>query len=514
MGLRLTTKVQVSGWRFLLRRLEHALVRRDTRMFDDPLQFYGRSLAFGIVITVLITLGAGALALFKPQGKLGGGDLYADGGTYQLYLNTAGKLHPVFNLTSARLVLRRPADPSVVKSSELTRLPAGQWIGIPGAPYSTPVKGSTSAWALCDTVANPTSVAPAIQTSLISMPLTMDDSIDPLRPNEAVLGLYQGQEWLISPKGRHAIDRTNRALTAAVGIPVDATPVPLAEGLFNALPDAGPWALPPVPNAGDPNGIGLDPSLVNGAVFQMYDPAGPRFYVVLPAGVAPINATTAAALRAAQSYGLTVPPTLQPDVVIPLPDAVFPSPLPDDPVDMITRRNEPVLCWTWERRPGVASPRTSVVSGKRLPLPAAALTSGISQIQGTATVYVDGGKYVTLQSPDPRYGEALYYVDTQGVRYGIPDAPTASALGLSSPATAPWEVLRLLVEGPVLSVEAALLEHDTVGTVQTPRPVPPPPAPELASVEVPPADGLPPAEPAQDEQSDAGPGTDPAGAGG
>lgn len=45
MGLRLTTKVQVSGWRFLLRRLEHAIVRRDTRMFDDPLQFYSRSIA-------------------------------------------------------------------------------------------------------------------------------------------------------------------------------------------------------------------------------------------------------------------------------------------------------------------------------------------------------------------------------------------------------------------------------------------------------------------------------------
>ncbi|KAB7823401.1 type VII secretion protein EccB, partial [Mycobacterium tuberculosis] len=54
MGLRLTTKVQVSGWRFLLRRLEHAIVRRDTRMFDDPLQFYSRSIALGIVVAVLI----------------------------------------------------------------------------------------------------------------------------------------------------------------------------------------------------------------------------------------------------------------------------------------------------------------------------------------------------------------------------------------------------------------------------------------------------------------------------
>ena len=35
-GFRLTAKYQVSGWRFLYRRLQHALVRRDTRMIDDP----------------------------------------------------------------------------------------------------------------------------------------------------------------------------------------------------------------------------------------------------------------------------------------------------------------------------------------------------------------------------------------------------------------------------------------------------------------------------------------------
>ena len=57
-GFRLTTKVQVSGWRFLLRRVEHAIVRRDTRMFDDPLQFYSRAVSAGIIIAVLICLGA------------------------------------------------------------------------------------------------------------------------------------------------------------------------------------------------------------------------------------------------------------------------------------------------------------------------------------------------------------------------------------------------------------------------------------------------------------------------
>lgn len=133
-GLRLTTKVQVSGWRFLLRRLEHAIVRRDTRMFDDPLQFYSRSIALGIVVAVLILAGAALLAYFKPQGKLGGTSLFTDRATNQLYVLLSGQLHPVYNLTSARLVLGNPANPATVKSSELSKLPMGQTVGIPGAP--------------------------------------------------------------------------------------------------------------------------------------------------------------------------------------------------------------------------------------------------------------------------------------------------------------------------------------------------------------------------------------------
>src|SRR6185437_10253237 len=153
MGLRLTTKVQVSGWRFLLRRVEHAIVRRDTRMFDDPLQFYSRSVSLGILVAVLILVGAGLLAFFKPAGKLGGSSLLTDRATNQLYVLISGQLHPVYNLTSARLILGNPSSPAAVKTSELSKLPLGQTIGIPGAPYATPVSGgSASNWALCDTV--------------------------------------------------------------------------------------------------------------------------------------------------------------------------------------------------------------------------------------------------------------------------------------------------------------------------------------------------------------------------
>src|ERR1700752_1498192 len=175
-GFRLTTKVQVSGWGFLLRRGEHAIVRRDTRMFHDPLQFYSRVVSAGIIIAVLICLGAALLAYFKPLGKRGGDSLLVDRATNQLYvvLPGAGQLRPVYNLTSARLVLGNAGTPVAVKSDELNRMPKGRPLGIPGAPYATPV-GSVAAsmWTLCDIVTKPESVAPTVTTSAIVQPLAL-----------------------------------------------------------------------------------------------------------------------------------------------------------------------------------------------------------------------------------------------------------------------------------------------------------------------------------------------------
>ena len=266
-SFRLTTKVQVSGWRFLLRRVEHAIVRRDTRMFDDPLQFYSRAVSAGIIIAVLVCLGAALLAYFKPLGKRGGDTLLVDRSTNQLYvvMPGTGQLRPVYNLTSARLVLGNPGTPVAVKSDELDRMPKGQPIGIPGAPYATPVATvAQSMWTLCDTVAKPESVAPTVETSVIVRPLVVDGSVGPMRPDQGVLVSYKGNDWLVTNDGRHSIDLADRAVTSAVGIPVTAKATPISEGLFNALPNAGPWQLPQVPAAGAPNTVGLPPNLVIG----------------------------------------------------------------------------------------------------------------------------------------------------------------------------------------------------------------------------------------------------------
>ena len=472
-GSRLTNRVQVSGWRFLLRRLEHAIVRRDTRMFDDPLQFYSRSVALGAVLAALIVVGALTMAFFKPQGKLGAGNLFVDRTTNQLYLMLSGRLHPVYNLTSARLVLGNPVTPVAVKSAELNRLPKGHVIGIPGAPYATPVSPDpSSVWTLCDTVIKAESANPTLQTAVMAMPALIDSSIDPILPNEALLVSYKGRDWIVTAKGRHATDLSDRPLTWAMGIPVSAKPSPISEAMFNALPDAGSWQLAPIPDAGAPNSLGLPEELVIGSVFQIHAASGPQYFVVLRDGVAPVNANTAGALRAEQSHGLLTPPTLLPNLVVRIPERVYTSPLPDEPIKVVSRPRDPTLCWMWERKTGDRPPKSTVITGRRLPISPSVINQGVKQIQGTATVYTDGGKYVQVQSPDPRYGEALYYIDPQGVRYGLPDAKTAAALGLTSPKMAPWEIVRTLVDGPVLSKEAALLEHDTLPADPNPREVP------------------------------------------
>ncbi|KUH85683.1 MULTISPECIES: type VII secretion protein EccB [unclassified Mycobacterium] len=472
-GFRLTTKVQVSGWRFLLRRVEHAIVRRDTRMFDDPLQFYSRAVSAGVVIAVLICLGAALLAYFKPLGKRSGDTLLVDRSTNQLYvvLPDSGQLRPVYNLTSARLVLGNSGTPSAVKSDELNRMPKGQPVGIPGAPYATPVGSASSMWTLCDTVTKPESVAPIVETSAIVRPLVTDASVGPMRAMEGILVTYENESWLVTESGRHDIDLADRAITSAVGIPVTAKATPISEGLFNALPNAGPWRLPVIPSSGAPNSLGLPPNLVIGSVFKALTEDGNQHFVVLPDGVARINDTTAAAIRATNSFGLVTPPAVEASVVARIPEHVFASPLPAEPLNILLRGDAPTLCWSWRREPGDQAPKTTVIAGRHLPIPASAMNTGIKQIGGDATVYIEGGQYIRLQSPDPRYGESLYYVDPQGVRYGLPNEDTGNVLGLSGPVTAPWQVVGLLVDGPVLSREAALVEHDTLPPDPNPRKV-------------------------------------------
>lgn len=106
-----------------------------------------------------------------------------------------------------------------------------------------------------------------------------------------------------------------------------------------------------------PNSVGLPPNLVIGSVFKTVTESGEQLYVVLSDGVAKVNATTAAALRATNSYDLVAPPAIESSDVAKIAEQVFVSPLPDEPLKTLQRQETPTLCWAWKREPGAQAPR-------------------------------------------------------------------------------------------------------------------------------------------------------------
>ena len=133
MGITPTTKAQVSGHKFLLRRMEHGLILGDIRMIHDPFAKRQRALAFGLAACALIALGAVALAVFKPAADPGTAKIIqSDSG--QLYVRVDDTLHPVANLASARLIAGEAAQPKKASDVILHELPKTQPVGIIDAP--------------------------------------------------------------------------------------------------------------------------------------------------------------------------------------------------------------------------------------------------------------------------------------------------------------------------------------------------------------------------------------------
>ncbi|MDN2502433.1 type VII secretion protein EccB, partial [Nocardia nova] len=151
MPAQLTTRAQVNGYRFLLKRYEHALVRRDVRMLHDPMRTQFRSLVIGAVLGLLGVAGAAILAFLHPQGSVGDSKIVMGKDSGALYVLVDGTLHPVLNLASARLISGADASPASVKDSKLTQ-PRGPLLGIPGAPGALPGSGDPrrSTWTMCD----------------------------------------------------------------------------------------------------------------------------------------------------------------------------------------------------------------------------------------------------------------------------------------------------------------------------------------------------------------------------
>lgn len=105
-----TTKAQVSGHKFLQRRVEHGLILGDIRMIHDPLASRRRALIFGSIAVAFLAIGSGMLAWLQPNPNPGDAPIVRSQ-QGQLFVLVNDSYHPVSNLASARLIAGEPAAP-------------------------------------------------------------------------------------------------------------------------------------------------------------------------------------------------------------------------------------------------------------------------------------------------------------------------------------------------------------------------------------------------------------------
>lgn len=474
-----TTRIQVSGWRFMVHRLEHALVRWDTRMIHDPMRSVSRATTVGVAASVFLSVGAVALAFLAPRAQLRDSEIVADKDTGALYVRINDVLHPVLNLPSAQLIAETAKKPSFVKPSELALLPRGPLVGIPGAPerMPNPVEASESHWVVCDT----TSAAGKTTVTVIGAAPVLGDAIGPLPVGSAVLAGFGDETFLVYNGKRTPIDLQDKAVTLAVGIDSSAPPVlPMSAALRDAMSETPPIVVPPIADAGAPSPWPLGQSVVIGSVIKVrpIDGGQDTFYVVLRDGVQQISSVTAGIIRNADRRNPPPPAEVAPNALlsVPVSQTLNVGFYPTTPVKLVDTVAAPVTCLSWTQARDESKARTAILTGHSLPLKNDALPVSVVSANpnaGTANaVYIPPGSGELMQvaggSPKAPTTESLWYIGDTGVRYGLvtsSDAKTdpQKVLGLTAtPLPAPWSILSLLPAGPALSKDDALLQHDAL----------------------------------------------------
>jgi type VII secretion protein EccB len=454
-----TTRLHVSGYRFLVRRIECALLRRDIGTVNQPLHAHTASLAIGCVLASVVVAGCAVIALLRPHAALDRAQIVMGSESGALYVRVGDIWHPVLNLASARLIAATDTNPQPVPESELGRTKRGPLLGIPGAPQlvGRPLPGDESAWTICDTDGKATTTIVIGRTEG-----AQGSPVRRLAPVRAILvAPGSGPPAYLLYDGRRAVvDLADPAVVRALRLE-DRLPHIVSQALLNAVPEAPAITAPRIRGAGAA-AIGL-PGFTVGSVLRITRGDGDEYYVVLAAGVQRIGQVAADLLRFSDSQGTANVITVAPDViraspvVNTLPLSTFPDRAPAP-----SEGGDPTYCVTWAP---AQSGGVAFLAGTGLPVPAGQAPVTLAQTDGAGpaldAVYLPPGRSAYVRA-NGRIGTRYLVTDT-GVRFTIHDDEAAHDLGLpTAPLPAPWPMLAALPSGPELSRANASVARDTV----------------------------------------------------
>ncbi|MFN8032243.1 MAG: type VII secretion protein EccB [Mycobacterium sp.] len=433
---------QVGAHRFLLRRLDYAILGRSMPLDEDPLRAQRLAVRAGCACAAAV--GALAVALAGLHPVVGDAALVMSRQSGELFVRVDDRLRPVANLASAYLILGHPAAPRLVDDPALATIARGPVLGIPGAPRSlgTAAMPADLRWTVCDDRGGTTTVG-------------ADDAAEPPEApaHHAVLvSAADGQLYLLTDGTRAAVDPADPVTARALHLD-GLKPRPVSTALLNAIPEVAAIGPPRIPGAGEPSGVAGFPV---GSVLRTARAGSEEFYVVLREGTQRVGRLTADLIRFADSGADAEIVSVAPEVVAgkaaadPLAVLTYPgeAPVIDDAPDE--------LCATWRGgRAGIAAGRMPAERPAGVELTTADGDGpNVDRVRMPAGRVIDvaAGMLTTDTGPSGRY-----LVTDAGVRFAVRDSTAAAALGLTAPPTQiPWAIMATLPAGPELSREASI----------------------------------------------------------
>ena len=522
-----TTKSQVQAYKFVLRRMQSALVRRDSVMLHDPMRTHTRATIVGVVLGALGMIVFVVWGLLSPAPSVPeAGNIVIGEQSGTVYVVAAGnpkKLIPTFNLASARLLLlaqqkqvsagnpgtgpaTQPApaspasvkNPTVVSDAQLESIPRDKLTGIPDGPQLIPSDSQRISpnWAVCDqvqldpTLPNPdtgktnTYVFGGVAPAGLGTELGENDALLAKADNGKTYLIYRLPSSRNRPNAntvRAEVDENNPndAVRTALGLQKPARKI--TQGLLNAIPEVAKLTPPRIPEGqapGDFNG------LTAGDVFST-QPAGeqPNYYAITTTGIQRVSNAVADVIRVAkngssgkiQTLGLDKLAgvrELQPSDADYIPVDDFPRSVP---TILDATKNSSVACLGWSLVGSGTDQdaHTSVYVDTQLPgakatgdkfTPMTVTTPGPNRVPING-FYLKPGFAAVVQSATGKasFGKgAIQLISDRGIRYSVPDATTADAIGLGNRQPAPESVIGLLPTGASLNTQDVLKQFDSV----------------------------------------------------
>lgn len=495
-----TTKSQVQAYRFVLRRMESALVRKDAVMLHDPMGSHKRATGAGAALAAIGVIGFLVWGLFGGKGTVPEpGNIVIAKESGSVFVVTSDdraqkRLVPMLNMASAKLLVMAQGGQqgsgsvptTTVKEAALADFPRGPVTGMVNAPTYLPSADNPAepSWAICDVgdVANVSSSRVEEATDVKTTVIGGDGNHGTeLAPNRSLFVKDQssGEEYLIyrvenlsgNRQHTHAVkskitdDETVRDIYGLNS----ATPRTITTNMLNAIPTVPDLQVP------DIQGGQLDymSRYQAGDVVKRSVPGeDEQYFLLMPSGKQEVNAGAAAVLHASKSTSREIPNAT--GAITDAPDATgsdqldlsyFPMEVPKP----TTFQQADTSCLSWKNVNGAHNITVTVNQGSPAVKPAVQLAQADETGPKVDYYYAPAGKAAIVRGTSNEAGTEsgpIFLVSDQGVQYGIKDAATAQGLGVIGNArdlkAGPSWLMRVLPGGDFLDPANASMTYDSV----------------------------------------------------